>query len=714
MSHPPGLLPAVSALITLVLAIALLVRRPRGWPEFTFSFGMAGLAAESLAGFAILVSPPASQAGWVRLYEIAGLVLPLPWSLFIASLLRETTLRETLSARPEWRAPVALAGTLAVAASGAVSFLQRFPILMGGAFNAVELDAAGRGALIAQLILTAGLLIGLDTALRSSTASERARVKYLALGLGALFLVRFYLVSQALLFHTFTAVHLTTVAATGIVGALVIAAAMARNRLRGAGLTISRNLAYRSVVAAVLVGYLLVVVAVGWVLDRYEFPQEALWGSAATLFVFASALALVAALISGEIRWRIKRFIGLNFYRSKYDYRQHWTAFTSRMASLLTLEEVGSQLVEAITEAVGSTAAALYLASPGDDHYRLGGALGVARPPGVLPADTPLTARLRADRSPTVLAEGAGTAVAPELAEPFPVGSAAVPLNWGGILIGFMLIGPERTGAAYGHEDLEFMATVGQQAAGSIMNVRSSETLARSRAFEAFDRLTSFVIHDLKNSVSAVSLLSRNALTNFDDPEFQRDAIKTMSRTVEQMKTLLGRLSSPGEPSALRLQPVALAELVVEATTPIRADRRIRLVTDLTPVPPVLGDREALLRVLQNLVTNATEALDGDDGTITIKIEEEVGAARLSVGDTGCGIAEDFLRDSLFAPFRSTKKGGWGIGLYQAKEIVERHGGTITATSRPGQGTTFVVRMPVKERRLKPRLARAGSRRGVA
>jgi hypothetical protein len=67
----------------------------------------------------------------------------------------------------------------------------------------------------------------------------------------------------------------------------------------------------------------------------------------------------------------------------------------------------------------------------------------------------------------------------------------------------------------------------------------------------------------------------------------------------------------------------------------------------------------------------------------------------LSVADTGCGMSEEFVRESLFVPFRTTKRGGWGIGLYQVKEIVERHGGTLTVTSKEGSGTTFQITLPV-------------------
>jgi signal transduction histidine kinase len=131
----------------------------------------------------------------------------------------------------------------------------------------------------------------------------------------------------------------------------------------------------------------------------------------------------------------------------------------------------------------------------------------------------------------------------------------------------------------------------------------------------------------------------------------------------------------------------------------IAGHKRITLVRDLVPLPPVSGDPEALLHVIQNLVTNAVEALDGR-GTLTVTTVRGDDQAVVAVTDTGCGIPDEFLRKSLFAPFRSTKKGGWGIGLYQAKSLVEAHGGTITVESRLGEGTTFRVTLPLSRARV--------------
>jgi hypothetical protein len=282
------------------------------------------------------------------------------------------------------------------------------------------------------------------------------------------------------------------------------------------------------------------------------------------------------------------------------------------------------------------------------------------------------------------------------LAEAFPEGSVAVPLGWRGRLTGFLMVGPERAGMPYTPEDLEFMATMGQQATGSIVTAQLSEDLARAREFDAFARVASFVIHDLKNLISSLSLLSQNAVKYFDDPEFQKDTILTLSRIVEQMQALLARLSSPGEPIVLRGEPVEIVSLVRDTIGTTSYPSTIHVVTELAPSAPVLGDSDALRRVLQNLVTNAIQAVNGE-GVVTVRVVHAPGSAILSVVDTGCGMSEDFIRESLFVPFRTTKRGGWGIGLYQVREIVERHGGKVAVTSKLGSGTTFQVTLPATD-----------------
>jgi putative PEP-CTERM system histidine kinase len=490
-----------------------------------------------------------------------------------------------------------------------------------------------------------------------------------------------------------TAEHFRTASATLFLGNAVIALALVRDRLRGVELTLSRQMLYRTVIVAVLGLYLFVVGGLGWVLRTLKVPEQSFWGM---VVVFVFTLVLAVSLVSDRVRWRLKRSLVRHFYRSRYDYREHWVAFTGRLGSLVTVDELSPRVIEAMAAAVGAATGALYLADEHHARYHLSGAVGTAPWPAMIGAESDLPARLRRERHPIWYGHEPLAAAAVATSRPAAVlpDVTAVPLLWRGALTGFMLVGPERTGEAYTSADLEFMGTVAAQAAGSIVTARLSETVARARAFEAFDRVSAQVMHDLKNSVSALAMLGENALKHGDDPEFQRDTISTLSRTTERMRRLLVRLATPVDSGPGRFEPVDLPALVRDVVRPWHTGPDVRLVEEIAPVPAVAGDAEALHRVVENLVTNAVEALDGR-GTVTVKVYAEADRAVLVVADTGRGIAAEYLRRSLFAPFRSTKKGGWGIGLYQTKQTVERHAGSIEVETVEGRGTTFFVRLPL-------------------
>jgi putative PEP-CTERM system histidine kinase len=393
-----------------------------------------------------------------------------------------------------------------------------------------------------------------------------------------------------------------------------------------------------------------------------------------------------------EPRVWLEHLMGLSREPAKYDYREQWRAFTRRLGLAHGADEIARELSEQLVQATGATSAAVYLTDAGELAYRLSASVGGARFAQRMDHAAPVPSWLRMATSPVPLpAEFLTTATTTAL--PAALG---VPIRWRSMQLGFIVLGPQRTGADYAPEDFEFLATLAEQAAAAIMAVRPAAAAGQPHRIGTFDRVTAAVVHDLKNSVSALSLLVRNAANHITDPEFQRDAVTTLSRTVERMRRLLVKLSSPdAATSPARMEAIDLQELIIEATTPLASDARVRLVRQLRPVHTVYGDRDALLRVVENLTTNAAEAID-HRGTITVTLGEERGQAVISVADTGCGISEEYQERHLFSPFHSTKKGGWGLGLYQTKQAVENQYGEILVESAEGHGTTFTVKLPLR------------------
>ena len=195
-----------------------------------------------------------------------------------------------------------------------------------------------------------------------------------------------------------------------------------------------------------------------------------------------------------------------------------------------------------------------------------------------------------------------------------------------------------------------------------------------------------------------------NARQHLANPDFQRDAMAVIERTVTNLRELMAQVSAVARSPEMKPEACGLRELVQDALqaaglvsgtasgiqTTVRTHGEDRLTVD----------RRQVVRLLTNLLTNAREALNGG-GEIELEAElsgrDPQGATELTltVRDNGRGMDEEFIRTALFKPFASTKSSGLGIGLTQCRSIVEAHGGTISVESRAGVGTRFVVRLPV-------------------
>jgi putative PEP-CTERM system histidine kinase len=393
-----------------------------------------------------------------------------------------------------------------------------------------------------------------------------------------------------------------------------------------------------------------------------------------------------------EVDRQFGRFIGPTRERRPYDCNEHWMAFARRISRLKNAEEIVQELAEHIVLASGATSAAVYLEDRCEAVYRLSASVGSARFAQKAGHSAAFVSWLgMASAAAALPADLLMSVTTPAL--PAALGA---PIRWRAKQVGFIVLGLEPSGADYTAEDIEFLTAVADQVAPAIVAARLSEAGVETRGLGNFDRFTAAVVHDLKNCVSAISMLARNATDNFADPEFQRDAVTTLSCTVDRMRRLLAKLSSPDAATPpSRTEPIDLRALIIEATTSLATDARIRLVRQLHPVNTVYGDRDALLRVVENLTTNAAEAIDRE-GTVTVTLAEEHGHAVISVADTGHGIPEEYRERHLFSPFRSTKKGGWGIGLFQTKQAVENQYGEIQVQSVEGHGTTFTVKLPLR------------------
>jgi putative PEP-CTERM system histidine kinase len=238
------------------------------------------------------------------------------------------------------------------------------------------------------------------------------------------------------------------------------------------------------------------------------------------------------------------------------------------------------------------------------------------------------------------------------------------------------------------YEDRDLLKTVGRHVATYIAQHEADRRLAENQQFEAYHRLTAFVMHDLKNLAAQLSLIVANAARHKRTPEFVDDAISTVAHSTERMQRLIEQLQGRELRSPARRVRVAdLLQRAVERCAPRKPVPRIETDIDAS----VEADPERLISVVEHIVRNAQDATP-EDGTITVHAETRDDSILIAVTDTGCGMSPDFIGARLFRPFDTTKGSkGMGIGAYQAREYVTSLGGVLTVRSTPGKGSTFEI-----------------------
>jgi putative PEP-CTERM system histidine kinase len=268
-------------------------------------------------------------------------------------------------------------------------------------------------------------------------------------------------------------------------------------------------------------------------------------------------------------------------------------------------------------------------------------------------------------------------------------------------LLGIMTLDNRLTREPFSPEDLELLKTFADQAAASLLSLRVSQRLLKAKEMEAFQTLSAFFVHDLKNLAAKLSLLLQNVPTHYDNPMFRQDMLCVISGSVAKMTAMCSRVSLLT--NKLDLHPILtdLNELVRCTLSDVQDLVKVPLFQELHPVPKLLLDPEHLQKVVMNLLLNANEAIN-DQGEIHITTDTIDGWIVLAVRDNGCGIPKAFMERSLFHPFQTTKSQGLGIGLFHSKMIVEAHHGRIEVESEEQKGSMFKVFLPIARDKRTP------------
>lgn len=547
-------------------------------------------------------------------------------------------------------------------------------------------------ASVSRLLLAVLGMLLVEQWYRNTPPLKRWGIKFACLGVGGLFAYDFYLYSDALLFR---AINDDIWAARGIVDALcapLLAISAARNPGWALGLSVSRQMLYRS---AALLGsaiYLLAMAASAYYLRYFGGT----WGSLMQMaYLGGAALLLAGVLFSGSLRAKLKVTINKHFYNAIFDYREEWLRFTRALSE--DGPALGERTIQAMAQLVESRAGALWILR---EQGQFAPAASWNWPPSTWsePASGPLCQFLEArhwvidvpDCQHNPLQYG-GLQLPPALLA-LPDVWLLVPLMLHGQLFAFVALARPRTRIGLNWEIRDVLKIAGSQAASYLAHRESLDTLTVARQFDSFNRMSTFIVHDLKNLVFQLSLLLSNAEKHRANPAFQEDMLGTLEHSVQKMKTLLQKLArgeAPEAPAPLQLD--GLLRQAVAAKASLAPAPRLEIVDgELT----VLANRARLERVLGHLIQNAIEAT-ASDGTVAVRLRREQHTAVVELDDTGQGMSEQFIRERLFKPFDTTKTAGMGIGVFESREYLREVGGSLEVRSEPQVGTTFRVILPL-------------------
>jgi putative PEP-CTERM system histidine kinase len=554
-----------------------------------------------------------------------------------------------------------------------------------------------RLVLFSSMALPVFVLVLVEQLFRNVTEDSQWNIKPLCLGLAGAALFDVYLYSQAVLFNRLDGDALSIRGAVHTLAVPLLILASTRRSNWISKIQISRKAAFHSATLLIAGVYLIFVSGVGYYV-RY-FGGE--WGRALQLgMIFLALLLLIVLALSGSVRATLKVFLGKHFFRYRYDYRDEWLRFTQTLSGQNSPQQMGEQVVRGLADLLESPGGGLWMRSRGENSFSQ-----MARwnqPPSLAreDADSPLCQFLTGSGWVINLEEFRsysrryGTLTLPAWLQEIEQAWLIVPLTVSDELIGFVILARARTRVEVNWEVNDLLKTAGRQAASFLAQMQATEALLEVRKFDAFNRMSAFVVHDLKNIVTQLALMMKNAQRHSQNPEFQRDMLLTVENSLDRMRQLMLQLREGATPPGTAVG-VDLCE-IADRMKSLAEGRGRELAVQVHDRVGTRGHAERLERIIGHVIQNAFDATPAS-GAVSLALDRHGGQARIVVADNGQGMSQEFIRDRLFKPFQTTKQAGMGIGAYESFQYVQELGGKIDVDSALNQGTTVTILLPLFE-----------------
>lgn len=543
-------------------------------------------------------------------------------------------------------------------------------------------------------------LLATEQLISNTKVEHRWSWKFLFLGLLALFGYDLFLYTHAVLFGALDPVLWQSRGFVFALAMLMLIPYIRRTHFSSREIFISQDLVLHTVTLVATGFYLLLMALAAYLLRAFGGS----WGVAIqTVFLVGAVLLLALLLFSGKLRARIRVFIQKNFYQQGYDYRKEWLRFMETLTTFDERVEPKLQALKAICDLFESTGAVLWTKNESGDY--LPEVAWQTRSPANWPLIDSENSLIEFTRRTGWLVEITEYLDNPDFYTGLDLPdwivksdslSVLVPLFYQNDMIGVVGLLPSRVPRQLNWEDRDLLKTAALQVANTVALLEATDKLVQARQFEAFNRLSAFVVHDLKNVNAQLSLVVTNADKHRRNPEFVDDAINTVANAVTRVESMLAHLRQGGR-AGYKHQPIELTHLLKQVVEDRSVDSPGVTLMSRQHSVKVLGDREKLYSALEHLIQNAQQATESDTPvTVTLDIDEQGRMAKIEIADEGVGMSQEFIRRRLFVPFDTTKgNAGMGIGAYESKSIILGLEGSLDVQSEVGVGSLFTIRFPL-------------------
>jgi len=560
-----------------------------------------------------------------------------------------------------------------------------------------------------------GALYGLYRLIRTLRTVEGAKKTQLAYVLVAL---NFVVVGGILYFLLTLAAPLGVPPADNlfvIMFTSIITYAVLKHRLMDINLVITRT-------ASFMLSYVLALGLPLFLLTSYRYKLEPFLEPYSWVWIWISAAFLGA--VAHYANLYLQRKTEQRFLSEQSRYRTTLKQASQGMMQIRDLDKLLQLIVRVVTKSVQLTHGAAFLRLLHDDKFLVKVSRNRERIPAgmALSSDHPLVVLLQESEGSLVTEElDLMLSQTSEVILDLP-GKAlqflkehdialVIPSLSGGQLIGFLALGPKRSGRSFSQDDINVFTVLANQAALAVENALFFEELKTTQAqlfhsekLATMGQLASSMAHEIHNPLAVISgeaqlLLVGGQMYDAQTVEFLNDIVKQCKRAEEITDRLLNFSRAPkdAKPVPLDVNEIVTDSLkLVEHQVKMESVELVRRLVDGLPV--ILGNRTQIQEIFLNLALNACQAMKEQEGARLEVVSSRNGKfVEVTFRDNGPGISRENIR-RIFDPFFTTKSTGTGLGLFICDRIIREHQGKIMVESEIGKGTTFTVRLPIAEK----------------